>query len=705
MTSNPGLYRISLFTALLAGQASNCGPAEPTVTSIAVHVPSVPPQTMSLNVSATLDGKKAMQNLRILDSQQFDYFGIRLPKEQQGTLMVNVDILDIKKCKLGSASASTALGPPYQFDITVDEMLLTNPSCPSPPPLTCGEGLFCWSNTSVQGNRIKDLIAINDNDIWAVGEAGSLLHYNGTSWGIVFSGISDNLNAIWAANTNDVFAVGDSGRIVYWDGNSVQIQNSNSSMSLYGIWGSGLGDIYAVGAQGQVIHYDGNVWSASKMISSNTLNSIWGSDRNHIYAAGDNGTIVNYDGMNWSSMPVPSTVTNTSFHGVDGSGSTIFAVGDNGKIISLNGTSWVEIPSSISSHLNAVFVRSAADAWAVGNGGARIRFNGTVWSDISNSKSDGVSGNLLAVSGSQGTIWAGGDGGALTKYSIGPTWNATVSGTADSLRSVYGFTATNVCAVGSNGLLLWYDGLTWKSPMSSPIISQQLNSIWGSKASGIWAAGDMKTLLKSTDGCKTWSSLSVGSPNIVNLLGIGGISENDFYVVGTPQVAMGNHYLNYTTTMEIDYSVPASFAPLNSVWSVGGYVYAGGDNQIVRLKDLPAQKTTVPNTVRAIWGSSSTDWWVVGDKGLIMHGTGPDGHSLSWDALPPITTNNLNGLWGFSIGDIWAVGEQGTVLHYNGTQWELMQSGTKNTLRSIWGMNSKDLWVTGDYGTILHKQN
>jgi photosystem II stability/assembly factor-like uncharacterized protein len=60
-------------------------------------------------------------------------------------------------------------------------------------------------------------------------------------------------------------------------------------------------------------------------------------------------------------------------------------------------------------------------------------------------------------------------------------------------------------------------------------------------------------------------------------------------------------------------------------------------------------------------------------------------------------------VWGSAPNDVWIVGEQGTILHYDGTNWNVSNSGTRTTLRRVLGTAADDVWVGGDNGVILHR--
>ena len=82
-------------------------------------------------------------------------------------------------------------------------------------PRLCTAGKWCWYNALPQGNTIQSIAGTSASDIWAVGAAGTTLHYDGQAWTLVPSGTTSNLSGVWAVAPNDVWAVGDDGVIVH----------------------------------------------------------------------------------------------------------------------------------------------------------------------------------------------------------------------------------------------------------------------------------------------------------------------------------------------------------------------------------------------------------------------------------------------------------------------------------------------------------
>ena len=71
------------------------------------------------------------------------------------------------------------------------------------------------------------------------------------------------LRAIWGSAGNDVFAVGDSGTALRFDGVSWQALPKPTPRDLRALWGRGPTEVYAVGDSGTVVRYDGVAWRNS----------------------------------------------------------------------------------------------------------------------------------------------------------------------------------------------------------------------------------------------------------------------------------------------------------------------------------------------------------------------------------------------------------------------------------------------------------
>jgi len=113
------------------------------------------------------------------------------------------------------------------------------------------------------------------------------------NWTFVDSQSNVNLEGIWGSGPNDIWAVGDSGTIRHLVGGASrwEIVASPTTEALHGIWGSSANDVWAVGDNGTILHFDGTKWrksSAAFAIGKKPrLAAIWGSGPNDIWIVGD----------------------------------------------------------------------------------------------------------------------------------------------------------------------------------------------------------------------------------------------------------------------------------------------------------------------------------------------------------------------------------------------------------------------------------
>jgi len=276
---------------------------------------------------------------------------------------------------------------------------------------------------------LYDIWGTSRKNIFAVGEGGTILRYNGFFWSPAASGTTLRLSGIWGSSAGDVYAVGDKANILHYDGliwSKVTHPFSRTDYSFYDVWGSSATDVFAVG-YGAILHYDGAAWvrmniaAADEDWSGTTFTSVWGSSGADVYVSSDRG-IIRYNGNDWSLMP-----------GVGG------------------GYEW---PSGIwGSAANDIFIAGNGYNKGMGKGfGIIWHFDGTGWVS---KYFDYV---FSSVWGSAGTdVYAVGPGGTILHYD-GIDWACLDSGTASALYGIWGSSEAGVFAAGENGTILRYQG-------------------------------------------------------------------------------------------------------------------------------------------------------------------------------------------------------------------------------------------------------
>lgn len=155
---------------------------------------------------------------------------------------------------------------------------------------------WTWQNPLSQGATLRGVWGSSGSDVFAVGDAGKTLHYDGSRWSAMGSGTTSDLGGVWGNSGSDVFAVGDYGTTLHFDGGSWSAMSSGSTAFLSAVWGSSASDVFAVGSAGTILHYDGSSWSAMSSGTAKGLTGVWGSSGSDVFAVGPDGTILHYSG-------------------------------------------------------------------------------------------------------------------------------------------------------------------------------------------------------------------------------------------------------------------------------------------------------------------------------------------------------------------------------------------------------------------------
>ena len=137
------------------------------------------------------------------------------------------------------------------------------------------------------------------DDVWAAGQDGVVLHYDGTAWSVVDPGVSGLdgivLRAAWGEEGH-LYIVGDKGTILHKAGPQWKKEEGITTYNLYSIWGTSLVDIYVGALGGTILRRIGGALSSKQVTSGSVaLQTIYGLSSSHIWAGGTGGSIVQYE--------------------------------------------------------------------------------------------------------------------------------------------------------------------------------------------------------------------------------------------------------------------------------------------------------------------------------------------------------------------------------------------------------------------------
>jgi len=247
-------------------------------------------------------------------------------------------------------------------------------------------------------DNLNGLVMLSSNNGWAVGDEGTVLHFDGSSWSLIPSSTSLDLlgvsfGPLSSLNPNTGFAVGGAGgkpvaiyrSDVTWSNASVGLA-SPQAYRLASVFANSATDAWAVDSvSGAFWHWSGTVglgggWTLVSSASVG-LNSVWMVTASEGWAVGIGGAIYHYSAGGWTLYTTVGTTLNSVFMLNADEG---WAVGDQGAIYHYTSGSWSGpvSPAGTSQDLRSIFMLSQAEGWAVGADGTILHFSGGVWTAL-----------------------------------------------------------------------------------------------------------------------------------------------------------------------------------------------------------------------------------------------------------------------------------------------------------------------------------
>jgi hypothetical protein len=271
-------------------------------------------------------------------------------------------------------------------------------------------------------------------------------------------------------------------------------------------------------------------------------------------------------------------------------------------------------------------------------------------------------------------------------------WVSMPSGVTNNLKSVWGSASNDVFAVGSNGVILHYDGATWTKMGTAT--TANLEAISGSAANNIVAAGITGTFLRY----KGTSWLSTGSSSNQNLTGVWSSPSSESFVVGE------NGTIQQCDDRDCSPMVSSTILPLNAIWGASSTdIVAVGANGIILHYDginWTKMQSSSKEHLYAVWGVASNDVFAAGANGTILHYNG-----ANWSKMPVGTIKDFWAINGTYNDYMFAVGDEGNLFRYDGSTWTETESGTAYPLQGVWVSPSNDVFVVGASGEIIFYKN
>ncbi len=400
-----------------------------------------------------------------------------------------------------------------------------------------------WKNT-----HFNAVWADSPSQIWVAGENGTIIHWDGEEWEqqaspngqVVRSlwGVSDQ--SVWAGTDGQIWLLKDGGWTVEFD----------AGVNIHAVWGDtesepGSVTVYAAGDNTSVFKRDAVGWGKQNPVTDGFPTTahfralIGGSaPAGGIWVVAQDGRVAYRDTSGKWVFPALTRQVR-AFFGVSGDASNQFAMGSDCLALRQVGGEWLEASIDDGACADGTGEHDFLAMWgtgsgdtifAVGEGGLFKTWDGTAWLDLlpeqaftpnSNAHRDiwGLdAANLFLVQDSATFIWNGiqwqttaggggvsGAGSSMTDFHTvdgssgavksfdGSEWSS-VTLTDESLRDIWGTSATDMWVVGTNGAVYHFDGGDWNNESIPDDVlagsGTQLNAVWTTNPVPVYVAAD-----------------------------------------------------------------------------------------------------------------------------------------------------------------------------------------------------------------------
>jgi hypothetical protein len=567
-------------------------------------------------------------------------------------------------------------------------------------PISCSNG-WCWENPLPQGNTLRGVWA-TDAEQWAVGDVGTLLHFNGQYWKLAPSPTRSNLNAIAGIGAADLWAAGDDGVILHYDGVTWSIAHVDPGHRFKAIAESATGEVVA-GGTNHVIDFKNGTWNDITNTLALDVNALRILPSGVVIAGGAGSTPAwQHDSVGWSQILSPG------IHEIDAllvtSTGEVFAGANTCQIARLLLGSFVSFTGGNGCDAGILALAGTSEGDLIGAGdGFAIQFDG-----------GGVGGAAAgtwrgACARDAGAVTLVGDNGLLAHTAqLGGAVVLDSSGTSQGdVTSLSATAAGDVFAGSEQGAVLlrkqqnraasWHPIMGVVGPdRVTAVYASSLTDIWGVTATGIIGQSSGGNFVVAQVADQAFNALA----HHLNHLELGGSDGGIFRIDdGNPPDAV--------IAVQVPTQVTTLGSTTTSLFSDGARLWAvTQDGQLLEcdngrtfMADLPV----TPDGLRAVHGApgfviaAGPDGGVFTGRGLI------DGGNIDIAFSPAGTQTNFNGAFAWAPHFAWLVGDQGTALLLDGGAWQAIPPPTANDLLAVTGTADGGLFVAGKRGVLLFR--
>lgn len=372
-------------------------------------------------------------------------------------------------------------------------------------------GVQRWDGTTlrqllaVPTANFRALFGVPGGPLWAAGTRGTLLRGQGDLFSAVSSDVLVTLNGLAGSADNDIWAVGDAGVMMHWNGAAWISQRSVDTASLIAVGAFDATSEYTVSDRCALRNNQGGVWHP---VSAGPFQDCIDAttDPGEVWAVGPRGLLMHYVERagavaTWRAFQV----ANPTLRGVvrrtydpTGKNVDIWAVGDFGRLIHAVGpedniqlVTSVALPNAdgVLPTLDSMAWVSPTEAWIVGDLGTTWHLQGGQATLVASGTKELL---LRVVALKDGGALAVGEHGVALRYANNG-WTRLASGTTRHLRGLFVGAAGEVWVVGDGGTVLRFDGQAFTAV--DPGTGVDLRSVYGRPDGTLLLAGQSGALL------------------------------------------------------------------------------------------------------------------------------------------------------------------------------------------------------------------
>jgi hypothetical protein len=531
----------------------------------------------------------------------------------------------------------------------------------------CSKDGWCWSTPTPQGNSLASISGSSADDVWAVGDAGAIVHWDGHSWTQVPSGVQSPLRGVWADGPRDAWAVGDV--ILHWDGMTWSVARAPAPNVFWqAVWGAGPSDVWIVGYvqpttaggfAGAAMHWDGSQWTTTLIETQQSLEAVWGTGPDDVWTLDDAQGFFHWDGQRWTTV---STGQLPCFgRAIWGTSSSDLWLGADCAALPShwNGLD-AEVSGDMSEQIDGLWGSGANDVWAVG--------------DVS------TAGDLT-----QDPYM---DGGLILHWN-GLAWDPTSSTGAGRLFGVWGSRSDDVWAVGEGGDIVHWDGRAWSAPAGPPHVV--LDFIWGSGPDDVWAFGYDELGL----GALRWNGQTWARTELLDVAGLGASNGLDI-----PYAAWGSGPNDIWVGVVVKTPIPEQTGNFTA-----SSLFVHWDGRAWSRDTTLDSAVAASMVVYSMWGNGPKDVWAVGQiesEDHAFRGMAVRWDGTRWSAVTSLSSTDLAypffSVWSSSPNDVW-IGTEVGILHWDGQSWSEPIADERRYV--VGGSGPADVWAVTQMTDLL----